>query len=378
MASRSALRRLGAVSLGLAAVVGVTVGQSGAIYSDSDPVAGNSFSTGTVDIAAAAGASLTVSGMVPGGAVTAPLTITNSGTAALRYAVLATTTDGSLGSSLGLVFRTWSAGDPSCAAFNGSLLYAGYLGPIASFPLIGSNAQGPQVGDRTLSAGQSEKVCAQVHMPLAYDNGLASKSTTTTFTFAAEQTVNNTASATYAKLHTFTDDFSTADTVKWSDYGTNGVALSGGLLRVAPLMGYAGNAIRGSWDVLTSGVTFKMVGLPSGGQGEVHLLVQSSTGVVAEWIVNANGSVDTRLDTAYVAAGTFATYKQFRIREISGTLVWEASADGLSWSIRRTAATPTGMAGATVSIYGVGHPTSNDPAVTGYFTFDAINGIIGG
>ena len=54
-----------------------------------------------------------------------------------------------------------------------------------------SNAQGPQAGDRELSASSSENLCVRVALPLATGNAFQNATSSITLTFDAEQTANN-------------------------------------------------------------------------------------------------------------------------------------------------------------------------------------------
>ena len=148
---------------------------------------GNAFTTGSVDISTnPASAFLTMSAMVPGDSVTAQLTVSNTGTLELRYAVTtaATNTDGlNLRDALTLTIRTLGT---NCTTFDGTQLYTGTLASGA----IGNPAQGQQAGDRTLAASGSENLCFKVELPSGA-TGPEGATTTATFTFAAEQTKNN-------------------------------------------------------------------------------------------------------------------------------------------------------------------------------------------
>lgn len=149
---------------------------------------GNAFTSGSVDISTSpASAFLTMSGMAPGDSVTAQLTVSNSGTLELRYAVTAATTDTDglhLDDALTLTIKTLGT---NCTTFDGSQLYTGTLASGA----IGNPAQGGQSGDRTLAASGSENMCFKVELPSGA-TGPEGAATTATFTFAAEQTKNNT------------------------------------------------------------------------------------------------------------------------------------------------------------------------------------------
>ena len=82
------------------------------------------------------------------------------------------------------------AGNATCNAASvnaGTSIYSGSLSAAA----FGSTATGQQIGDRTLAAAGSDKLCVQVTFPSATGNALQASTTSTTLTFAGEQTANN-------------------------------------------------------------------------------------------------------------------------------------------------------------------------------------------
>jgi spore coat-associated protein N len=165
-----------------------------ALFTDQATTTDNVFSTGTIDIAASpATAAVTMPAMAPGDEVTAPMLLANNGTLELRYSALSTTTEDALAAQLVLSIRE-GVTPANCTDANwdasGTQIYSGVLGTIAGTPLFGSNAQGSQPGDRVLAAGASEDLCVNVTLPLSA-TGIEGLSTTATFTFDAEQTVNN-------------------------------------------------------------------------------------------------------------------------------------------------------------------------------------------
>jgi predicted ribosomally synthesized peptide with SipW-like signal peptide len=165
-----------------------------ALFTDQATTTDNVFSTGTIDIAASpATAAVTMPAMAPGDEVTAPMLLANNGTLELRYSALSTTTEDALAAQLVLSIRE-GVTPANCTDANwdasGTQIYSGVLGTIAGTPLFGSNAQGSQPGDRVLAAGASENLCVNVTLPLSA-SGIEGLSTTATFTFDAEQTVNN-------------------------------------------------------------------------------------------------------------------------------------------------------------------------------------------
>ena len=76
-----------------------------------------------------------------------------------------------------------------CDDFDGTQLYTGDLDSTAGL-LVGDATQGAHAGDRVLVASTNETLCFRVELLLAA-TGPEGASTPATFTFDAEQTVNN-------------------------------------------------------------------------------------------------------------------------------------------------------------------------------------------
>jgi predicted ribosomally synthesized peptide with SipW-like signal peptide len=186
-----------ALVLGLAAMTGAAF--SLAFFTDRADIANNQFTTGTVDLSAGTTTTaITLDAMAPGDAVTNPLTVSNDGTLALRYAVTsaATNTDNKgLKDQLVLVIKAADVTTPSnpCDNFDGTTLYSADLDNAAPNQgrLIGDNTAGSQTGDRTLAAATSETLCFRISLPSNTGNAFQGAATTATFTFDAEQTRNN-------------------------------------------------------------------------------------------------------------------------------------------------------------------------------------------
>jgi hypothetical protein len=164
-----------------------------AVFTDSQAVDGNVFTTGTIDISVApATAILTATTMMPGDTVNGSALVTNAGTAQLRYSItgIATNPDTrGLASQITITIRELGTG---CAAWDGTQLYSGVVGygPTPT-NLVGSPTQGFQAGDRTLNASANETLCFRATLPLATGTAYQGATTTMTFTFDAEQTANN-------------------------------------------------------------------------------------------------------------------------------------------------------------------------------------------
>lgn len=179
---------LGILAVGLVAGSMSAGALSLAVFTSTAASSGNAFTAGTIVLGAApATSAISAGNMMPGDVVNGSITVTNSGTAQLRYAMSSASTNAdskNLRDQLTLVVKT--AGT-SCAAFDGTQIYSGALNGAA----FGSNAAGAQAGDRTLNAGTNEVLCFRATLPLATGNAFQGATTTATFTFDAEQTANN-------------------------------------------------------------------------------------------------------------------------------------------------------------------------------------------
>ena len=179
-------------------VVGVVAASLGvasnAIWTDSQDVDANVFSTGTIDISTDPTTALvTFSNMAPGDEVTNDITVTNAGSLELRYAVTSDTTEDTLAAQLDLTIKT---GVTTCTnvgfGVDGTIIYGpGNLGSTTGTDVIGDPTQGADTGDRTLAASADEDLCFNVELPSATGNSFQGLTTTATFAFAAEQIANN-------------------------------------------------------------------------------------------------------------------------------------------------------------------------------------------
>ena len=190
-------RRLLQLLTGALALVSVGAGQlSLALFTDVETAAGT-FSSGSVilDDVKIDALVLTTAGMVPGDTVTDDVVVENDGNVQLRYAVSTSSTNPdskALRDVLTLTVRAIDATTPEtpCDDFDGtSVLAATALG--ASGAGFGSPAAGAQAGDRVLAAAASETLCFRITLPAVTGNAFQGATTTTTFTFDAEQTSSN-------------------------------------------------------------------------------------------------------------------------------------------------------------------------------------------
>ena len=188
--SRRVVLGVGALSVAFVGAAGIA---SSALFTSTDTSTGNAFTAGTVDLGAGNGAAaFTVTGMAPGDVDYGTVTVANNGSLELRYAMTSSSSNADskgLASTLNAVVVPIAA-NATCnsASVNaGTAIYTGALNAAA----FGSTATGQQTGDRTLAAAGSDKLCIQVTFPSATGNALQASTTSTTLTFAGEQTANN-------------------------------------------------------------------------------------------------------------------------------------------------------------------------------------------
>lgn len=132
----------------------------------------------------------------PGDHAVRGITVKNSGSLALRYAVTSISADDGLASWLDLtVWKEDAEGDTGddCGQQPPAITLYGPGDPssLAGTRLIGDPAQGFQDGDRTLPAGASEKLCFMLAMPLSVGNTHQSSKASPEFHFDAEQVDGN-------------------------------------------------------------------------------------------------------------------------------------------------------------------------------------------
>ena len=185
---RRRLPLLVALSLGLALASVVAVSGSLAIFTSAPTLGANDFTTGTVILGLnPATALLTSANMMPGDTLAASLVVSNTGTGQLRYAVTSASTNADAKNLMNQLTLTVKTLGTSCAVFDGTSLYSGALSAAA----FGNPAQGAQAGDRVLNGAANETLCFQANLPAGTGNAFQGATTTTTFTFNAEQTANN-------------------------------------------------------------------------------------------------------------------------------------------------------------------------------------------
>lgn len=177
------------------------------------------------------------------------------------------------------------------------------------------------------------------------------------------------------KTQTLTDNFNFQDTAKWSGFGTD-AAVAGGALSIDCTAAYASVYSNIPYDLTESHIMARAVSVPegSGGSTSASLAVKISDGneiqitaeggqlILREKISNANSDTTISYDNA--------AHAWWRIRESTGTIYWETSADSQTWIVRRSKATSLALNVVTVLLVSGYWGTEPSP---GTAVFDSIN-----
>lgn len=156
-----------------------------ALFTSSPAALSADFTAGTIVLTLTPSTTLfTVGAMMPGDTVTQVLTVKNSGTGALRYALSSTFTETQ---ALAHQIDVTVAPTPDTCANATAAIYSGKLFGV----LFGSSAAGAQAGDRALAPGVTEYLCFTASLVKTTDNTYQGANATSTLTFSAEQTANN-------------------------------------------------------------------------------------------------------------------------------------------------------------------------------------------
>lgn len=177
-------RALVAILLGASLLTLGAGSMSLAVFTDTD-TAGGAWSTGSIVLGVQPNTTFGAEDILPGDKGEQDITVSNTGTGRLRYAVavdpaLSDDSDG-LAAQMDLVIY-----DGTCAV-KGAALYTGSLRGAA----LGDSAQGDDTGDREIAAGGDDRLCFAWELPLTTNDDFQLTTTTMVFAFEAEQTKNN-------------------------------------------------------------------------------------------------------------------------------------------------------------------------------------------
>lgn len=161
------------------------------------------------------------------------------------------------------------------------------------------------------------------------------------------------------KVATLIDDFTTADTAKWagavSSYGTNPVVTNGQLVTTVSNTGWEGLWTVGKsfYDLKSSSFVIELVQPPARtGANTTYMEIGlksyysiSGAGHTVDWLYQNSGTPtiygrDNTNGTVTTTAVTYnaTTHRWLRIRESGGTVYWDTSPNGNTWTNRRSKA----------------------------------------
>jgi hypothetical protein len=170
-----------------------------AVLQDSQATSAETVTSGNIGLSLSNGAA---SGQWTGAFSMAPgatsqyfrITVSNSGSAALVYAVAATSTTNTLASQLTVTVAKLATVTTNCSAssYTSGIVVSNTgtlpFGSTTGVNIIGNPASGVQTGDRTLGGAAADNLCLKVDLPLGTGLGYAGRGSTatTTFFFSAE------------------------------------------------------------------------------------------------------------------------------------------------------------------------------------------------
>jgi len=175
------------------------------------------------------------------------------------------------------------------------------------------------------------------------------------------------------------------DTVKWpSNYNTGPGGLpteTGGRARVACDTGFSAFTSDNTYTLADSHAWVETYPPAAGGaatEAWAQLLITSSTsGTDVIFEVNAvTGLLTMAVRTGFFDPGATtltydaAAHRWLRISEAGGTLTWSTSADGLTWTVRRSTASPAWVGDADLEIQLITHRDSGTPDFAEFDNFN--------
>lgn len=183
------------------------------------------------------------------------------------------------------------------------------------------------------------------------------------------------------KTSTLTDTFTTLDTSKWTATpGTSGsVTVSGGrlLINTGATNDYPQLATATTYDLTGSAFYTQVIGLaPSAGTTETMMGVRLDANNLVGLYVDGNGFLQRRITTGGTATNTnIGTYSAathgtwFRLRESGGSVFYDTSLDGTTWTNQGSVAVPWSLVAVTPFLT-AGHWSAE---ASGTSTFDNVN-----
>lgn len=187
-----------------------------------------------------------------------------------------------------------------------------------------------------------------------------------------------------AKAETLTYDFATYDTGRFWRSNAKNVAFVDGELRLRATAAYHYIGSFGDYDLEDSHFAIEFVGNSNAGNGSISTEfraidnVEGSGGDYFMFSIEGGPSGDVYCienvgednDTEYIGAYDATDYRYLRLRESSGIIYWETSANGYSWTVRKSKASALSLYESDMLLVCGRWSGEPDP---GYSYFDNLN-----
>lgn len=185
-----------------------------------------------------------------------------------------------------------------------------------------------------------------------------------------------------AKIATLTDDFATKDTTKWTWSGSPSV--SGGQLLVPATSGYANIVTATTYDLTSSSFAVQLAQRAGPGNGTVdtqlvitldanNIIKMLIEGPTLYFQVTIAGAGSTPGSVTYSAT----THAWWRVREAAGTLFYETSPNGTTWTQQASRATPFTVTAVTASLAAGYYGTEPSPGTAIWDNVNLTPGVSG-
>ncbi len=183
-----------------------------------------------------------------------------------------------------------------------------------------------------------------------------------------------------AKVNLLTETWAADDTGKWAKVGTRADLAGGSLtLDLAPDTSFHGRSSVAGWDLHDSDIYLRVNTFPviqtADPQSPIFLRARASAGNEARF--NVQGGFMTMTEeaggviSATVIGHNQSTMRYLRLREAAGTLFWDTSPDGLTWTQRRSKTRGITLTSATIIVEARRNGTTLAPP--GYARFGPVN-----
>jgi hypothetical protein len=178
------------------------------------------------------------------------------------------------------------------------------------------------------------------------------------------------------KIATLADDFASADSAKWG-YGNASIAVTSGQLAVTITASYPTLISQTTYDLTDSAAQVQVIADPNTGNGTVQAFFSVGSVIGStecRFEINAGtlyaNSRSAGVDNYRASVARGPTNQWLRISESGGTIAWETSADGYSWSTLTTLTNPFNPIAVSVGIGAGFYGTEPAP---GTFVVDNFN-----